>query len=145
MSSMADENALDILQSRFPSMDREVLRLVLTDCGGSVDNAVETMLPMQSATIHQGTGTQPNQQMEIPPSNVNIHQKCYCQVPLHEDDDEDPVKGWTCNSCCRMIKEWVNFWCRNGRKCIYGQITSGTYMICSDCYEEKIQSAARVR
>ena len=64
---------------------------------------------------------------------ASINKQCYCQVVLHEDDDEDPVKGWTCRSCCRLIKERVNFWCRNG-ECIYRQITSGTYMICSDCF-----------
>ena len=60
-------------------------------------------------------------------------QNCYCKVRLHEDDDEDPEKGWSCDSCCRWIHDNMVYWCRN-RQCIYKKTSGATYVICSDCF-----------
>ena len=60
------EQAVDTLQSMFMLMDREVLRLVLMEqCQGNLDNAVETLLAMQAMSTGQG---QPPVSSSISPS-----------------------------------------------------------------------------
>lgn len=58
------DTAVDTLQSMFMLVDREVLRLVLMEqCQGNLDNAVETLLAMQSSSAPQGyTQAVPSQQ-----------------------------------------------------------------------------------
>eukprot|EP01084_Bolivina_argentea_P103624 185588_1 len=62
------ENALNTLQSMFMLVDREVLRLVLMEqCQGNLDNAVESLLTMQSTSQTQ----QPKPTMVVSSSNNN--------------------------------------------------------------------------
>ena len=61
------ENAVDTLQAMFMTMDREVLRLVLMEqCQGNLDNAVEALLAMQASPSQAIASTKSS-----PPSKSN--------------------------------------------------------------------------
>eukprot|EP01084_Bolivina_argentea_P259694 438280_1 len=67
------DNVIDTLQSMFLLMDREVLRLVLMEqCDGNLDTAVDTLLAMQSSQSKSQPSKQSNSNKPAQPSNEEI-------------------------------------------------------------------------
>ena len=67
------ENAVDTLQAMFLTMDREVLRLVLMEqCQGNLDNAVEALLAMQASPTQKG-GSQSVKSTKSTPTQSTSH------------------------------------------------------------------------
>ena len=59
---------------------------------------------------------------------------CFCFMTLHKCPDQiDANQGYLCQSCFKTIAGSL-YNCGRGKECSFKQIQTGTFMICSECY-----------
>ena len=130
LSNISHQNVSNAISS---SLDEDMATFLRSVQG---DNAViSTMSPNIIPEIEDNVST-----YNMQPKQQSIHRICYCQRELIEDDDMDEDKGWRCHSCCRVIYESVNFWCDGGEECIYQNISTVSYVVCSECFNMEIET-----
>ena len=67
-------------------------------------------------------------------SALNFNMICYCNNTLRTYDGPMNRREWFCHSCFQRKKERVNYWCNRGKECVFNEITSDPYIVCSECF-----------